>query len=134
MKNLVKQGYDRNLVSLGFYPAQIEMGEDANGEKVVKTLKFADIKNDKELHFELDDYHFDIVDVEDFKDKPKQIGNIIKKDKRIWFDKYEIAYPVEDDKPINQDPFLLGIKDGKRYLISSWNTEIWDREVKGESN
>lgn len=113
---IAKHGFDPVLMNLGFYPSII----------TDSLIAIADLKNDRELHFETESHSFDLQSPEDFEDDgnviPSKIKKVVSKDNE-WFDSFEIAHPQR-----TTDPFLFGIKNDKYYFICSWNTDIWEKE------
>ena len=117
MNSLALKKYDTALISKNFYPAVYNE----------KEIRIADVKNDRELKFTLDSYHFETFKTNEFKKKPDNVKNIIKKSKD-FFEDFEIVAPIEDERPMKNDPFLFGIKNGLKYFICAWNMDIWDNE------
>ncbi len=110
---VLKHNFNPVLIGLGFFPAMIKKD----------LIAVADTKNNRELHFKTESREFTTYSPDQFRGNiPSKIKEVISKDNE-WFDEFEIVAPER-----TVDPFLFGVKDGKRYFISCWDTDEWESE------
>ena len=110
---VLKHNFSPALMNLGFYPSMIKD----------KLIAIADLKNNRELHFKTDSKNFRAYSPATFPDTvPEKIKTAIEGND-TWFDEFEIVKPER-----TVDPFLFGIKDGKRYFVCCWDTDEWEIE------
>jgi hypothetical protein len=112
MNSLVlAQEFNPTLINLGFYPSKIKND----------LIAIADLKTNRELHFRTEIKQFRSYKPEDFPDKiPNEISKAIEGNDS-WFEEFEVVKPER-----SVDPFLFGLKDGKRYFICAWDTDEWE--------
>lgn len=107
MKSLFQE---TNFAAFGFFPSRIQE----------KKMEIHHGSNN--IAFDPGFEEFEEIDISDYEgDHSKKIHKATKNNS--WFDDFRIVQFA--NKKI-KDPFLFGIKDGKYYLISFWDTDVWE--------